>query len=30
MITQAERLSQIGELKNFEAWSRQIWFWRTH
>lgn len=25
-----ERASQIRELKNFEAWAKQIWYWRTH
>jgi len=30
MITQADRLSQISELKNYEAWTKQIWYWRTH
>ena len=30
MISQAERLSQIRDLKNFDAWTKQIWYWRTH
>ena len=30
MITQSERLSQIREIRNFDAWSKQIWYWRTH
>ena len=25
-----DRASQIRELRNFEAWSKQIWYWRTH
>ena len=25
-----DRASQIREIKNFEAWAKQIWFWRTH
>jgi len=30
MISQAEQLSQIRELRNLEAWTKQIWYWRTH
>lgn len=30
MISKADRLSQIRELKNFEAWAKQVWYWRTH
>jgi len=26
----ADRVALIRELKNFEAWSKQIWYWRTH
>ena len=26
----ADKASQIRELKNYEAWRKQIWFWRTH
>ena len=25
-----DRASQIREIKNYEAWAKQIWFWRTH
>lgn len=25
-----DKASQIRELKNYEAWRKQIWFWRTH
>ena len=25
-----DRASQIRELRNFEAWTKQIWYWRTH
>ena len=25
-----DKASQIRELKNFVAWQKQIWFWRTH
>ena len=25
-----DKASQIRELKNNEAWAKQIWFWRTH
>ena len=25
-----DRASQIREIKNFEAWAKQIWYWRTH
>ena len=25
-----DRAAQIREIKNFEAWKKQIWFWRTH
>lgn len=24
------KVSQIREIKNYEAWAKQIWFWRTH
>ena len=26
----ADKASQIRELKNFAAWQKQIWYWRTH
>lgn len=26
----AERSQQVREIKNFEAWAKQIWYWRTH
>ena len=26
----ADKVSQIRELKNYEAWAKQIWYWRTH
>ena len=25
-----DKVTQIRELKNYEAWRKQIWFWRTH
>lgn len=25
-----EKAAQIRELKNYAAWSKQIWYWRTH
>ena len=25
-----DRAAQIRELRNFEAWAKQIWYWRTH
>lgn len=25
-----DKASQIREIKNYEAWAKQIWFWRTH
>ena len=25
-----EKASQIREIKNYEAWAKQIWYWRTH
>ena len=25
-----DKASMIRELKNFEAWRKQIWYWRTH
>lgn len=25
-----DKVAQIRELKNFEAWAKQIWYWRTH
>ena len=25
-----DRAAQIREIKNFDAWSKQIWYWRTH
>lgn len=25
-----DKASQIRELKNYEAWAKQIWYWRTH
>lgn len=25
-----DKASQIRELKNYEAWQKQIWYWRTH
>ena len=30
MITNADRVAQIRELRNFAAWAKQIWYWRTH
>ena len=24
------QLSQIRELRNYDAWAKQIWYWRTH
>lgn len=29
-MASAEKASQIRELRNYEAWAKQIWFWRTH
>ena len=29
-MTNADRASQIREIRNFEAWAKQIWYWRTH
>ena len=29
-MASADRASQIREIKNFEAWAKQIWYWRTH
>lgn len=29
-MASAEKVSQIRELKNYEAWAKQIWYWRTH
>ena len=26
----ADKASQIRELKNYDAWAMQIWYWRTH
>ena len=26
----ADRAAQIRELKNYAAWQKQIWYWRTH
>lgn len=26
----ADRASMIREIKNYEAWQKQIWYWRTH
>lgn len=26
----ADKVSQIRELRNYEAWAKQIWYWRTH
>lgn len=26
----ADKASQIREIKNYEAWAKQIWYWRTH
>ena len=25
-----DRASQIRDIKNFDAWAKQIWYWRTH
>lgn len=25
-----DKASQIREIKNYEAWAKQIWYWRTH
>lgn len=25
-----EKASQIREIRNYDAWAKQIWFWRTH
>ena len=25
-----DKAMQVREIKNFEAWAKQIWFWRTH
>lgn len=25
-----EKASQIRELRNYDAWAKQIWYWRTH
>ena len=25
-----DKVSQIRELRNYEAWAKQIWYWRTH
>ena len=25
-----DKASQIRELRNYEAWAKQIWYWRTH
>ena len=25
-----EKASQIRDIRNYEAWAKQIWFWRTH
>lgn len=25
-----DKVQQIRELKNYEAWQKQIWYWRTH
>lgn len=29
-MANVEKASQIREIKNYEAWAKQIWFWRTH
>lgn len=29
-MTVQEKASQIREIKNFEGWAKQIWYWRTH
>jgi len=29
-MASTDKASQVRELKNFEAWSKQIWYWRTH
>ena len=26
----ADRALQVREIKNYEAWAKQIWYWRTH
>lgn len=30
MAATPTQLSQIRELRNYEAWAKQIWYWRTH
>lgn len=30
MSSATTMLSQIREIKNFEAWAKQVWYWRTH
>ena len=29
-MANVEKASQIREIKNYEAWVKQIWYWRTH
>lgn len=29
-MASVDKASQIRELKNYEAWQKQIWYWRTH
>ena len=29
-MASADRALQIREIKNYEAWAKQIWYWRTH
>ena len=29
-MSSIDKASQIRELKNYEAWQKQIWYWRTH
>lgn len=29
-MASVSKVSQIREIKNYEAWAKQIWFWRTH
>lgn len=30
MANTQDRASQIREIKNYDAWAKQIWYWRTH
>lgn len=29
-MASVSKVSQIREIKNYEAWAKQIWYWRTH